>query len=229
MRAISMLLLLGGCEYGWDDPADDMASLSDIVDLSVNQASATMDGAELVLRAESGDNAAGGFNGSGTGNKSIAGLPGWDGALLASLDELVYESAPVTGSWTPYWNVVVDLDGTGCDLKIVVADASGATATDLGDGVTRYSFDADAEIWRAVGGLDDILPSHLDSAAGVLSDVVAAHPYAVLRDAETGDNGMPAGEETTALMLIVGDSLNTSEAEERVTAIEVDGERFVGP
>lgn len=235
MRPLIVLSLLTGCEYGWDDSGDagaEMASLADIVDLSVNQASAGLasDGDGLQLRAEAGDNDAGGFNGSGTGNKSIAGLPGYDGLALSEFVGVACETRLVAGTWSPYWNLVLDLDGTGSTLKIIVASSSSDGAPeDLGGDVWRYAFAAHEAQWSAVGGLDDLLPSHLAGETGSLTDVLAVYPDAVLRDATTGDNGMPAGVETTALMLIVGDSLNTSEAEQRVTAIEVNGERFEGP
>ena len=50
---------------------------------------------------------------------------------------------------------------------------------------------------------------------------MAAYPEACLRDADTGDNGLPAGVVTTAVMLILGDSLNTSEYEHAVGAVEI--------
>lgn len=235
MRAPALLLLLSHC---WDHHGDDedtggdadFESLNDVIDLSVNDASAGVvddDAGGLRLLTEAGDNEVGGFNGSGTGNKSIAGLPGFDGLALADFSGAAYETTSVTDGSTPYLNVVVDLDCTGTTYKVLVADTSEvASPTSVGD-ATRYEYAASGNQWKAVGGLDDLLPSHLAAGAGgTLSSVVAAYPDACLRDAETGDNGLPACEETTAIMLILGDSVNHSALEHRVSAIEVGSERY---
>lgn len=74
------LVLLGGC---WLDGYGD--DLADLVELSVNAASAAADSGGLHMRTEAGTNPVGGFNGTGTGNKAIAGIEGYDGLLLADL------------------------------------------------------------------------------------------------------------------------------------------------
>ena len=230
-----LLLCLCACDPDDDGGPDDSGpdgggfeSLRDVVDLSVNEASAgVVDDADggLRLRAEAGTNPVGGFNGEGTGNKSIAGLTGFDGTALNTLSLLAIESRSIVSS-TPYLNVVVDLDCGADDLHLIVAEPSVASSTDLGGGVTRVEFLASAEAWKAVGGLDDLLPSHLDTVGGALSDVVSAYPRACLKDADTGDLGLPADTVTTAIMAIVGDSVNTSELELRVSAIEVGARRY---
>jgi hypothetical protein len=215
------LVLLAGC---WLDGYG--ADLSDLVDLSVNAASATADSDGLHLRTEAGTNPVGGFNGAGTGNKAIAGIEGYDGLLLADLTGAAYETAAVTGDSAPYLNLVVDLDCTGADLRVVVADATLATATPTAGGALRYAFLAEAPQWKAVGGLDELLPSHLASTGGALTDVVAAWPAACLRDAATGDNGLPAGVVTPSVLIILGDSVNELELEHTVSAVEVGLDRF---
>lgn len=236
MRSIFLLLTLSACWTEDDDEEcaegtyEDLSfeSLSDALDLSVNDASAgpgdeTEDGLRLYTAA--GEAEVGAFNGSGTGNKAMAGLPGYDGLGLGDLSSLAFETVEVTGGSTPYFNVVVDL---ACDcetLVVIVADATQvASPTETEDGALRYEFLAESTQWKAVGGLDDLLPTHLSAGAGgTLTDVVAAYPDACLRDADTGDNGLPADVVTTAVMLILGDSLNTSELEHRVSAVEVGG------
>ena len=227
MSRLLVLCVLPACVGGSDDSSNPkFESLADIVDLSVNQASATVDAGGLYLDTDDGDNAAGGFNGTGTGNKSIAGFPGWDGLWLGALSGLAVETTSTEGGSTPYFNLVLDLDGAGCNYKVIVADTTLATASAVGDGM-RYSYAAGSAQWKAVGGLDDILPGHLESTGGALSDVLAAYPGAVLADADTGDNGLPAGVETTSLMLILGDSLNHSALGHTVSAVEVSGDRYV--
>lgn len=234
LLAIALPFALIACDPDGDDTAPEtggsgLDSLRDLVDLSVNDASAGVvddeDGG-LRLRAEAGSNEVGGFNGSGTGNKSIAGLPSYDGLALHGLSLLAMEARATAGGSAPYFNVVVDLD-CGCgELALIVADSTVATTTDLGDGVTRYEFLASEAQWKAAGGLDDILPAHLESTGGALSDVVSAYPWACLTDADTGDDGMPRDTVTTAIMVIEGDSLNTSELEQRVSAVEVSARRY---
>lgn len=227
------LLALTACDLDLDPGGDSggggFESLRDVVDLSVNDASAGVvddDAGGLRLRAEAGENLPGGFNGEGVGNKSIAGLTGFDGLALGELSLLAMETSSAVGGTTPYFNVVVDL-ACGCDdLVLMVADTTLASAADLGGGVTRYTYLAGDAQWKAVGGLDDILPAHLESTGGALTDVLAAYPMACLRDADTGDYGMPADTVTTAIMAIVGDSVNVSELEHRVSAIEVGASRY---
>lgn len=219
------------------DTADSasMPSLADFEDLSVNQASAAYEGAPtfaLRLRTEAGSNDAGGFNGGGTGNKSIAGAAGYDEAPLAGFADLAFETRGIAGPLTPYFNVIVDLDcGNGdTPLVLVVADTTAATGpVDLGEGISRYEWAANAAQWRAVGGLGDLLPSHIATEAGKLSDVVFAYPAACLRDANTGDGGLPAGVVTPAVLVILGDSNNTAEQEQWVTAVEIGTVRYEAP
>lgn len=216
---------------GDDDSGSDDAettTLLDLVDLSVNQASAAVEAGALHLRTEPAENDVGGFEGSGTGNKAIAGLPGLDGAPLSALDHVAIEGTTLDGSDTPYVNVIIDLDCTGSELVLVVADTTTITPVDLGDGWWRWEWAATDGVWRAVGGLDALLPEHLSESAGALADVAAAYPAACLRDAATGDGGMPQGVTTTAVMLILGDSLNQSQSEIEVSALEVGALR-VGP
>jgi hypothetical protein len=218
-HAALLMLILRCCGDGGDQ------GLGDLVDLSVNQASATSDTDGLTLRTEAGTNAAGGFNGTGTGNKAIAGVTGWDGRPLADLDHLALETTLVTGTRSTYFNVIVDLDCDGARLSLVVADPTGLASTSGAAG-DRYELDADEAVWRAVGGLDDLLPGHTDPDAGTLTSVADAYPDACLRDAATGDNGMPAGVVTPAVLVILGDSVNDTENEQLVGAIEVGGSRY---
>ena len=202
------------------------ASLMDLVDLSVNDASADVDAEGLHLRTHSDVLRAGGFNGSGTGNKAIAGVPGYDGSALAELSGLAWESTIVAGSATPYLNLVIDLACDGSRLVIIVGDATTVTPGNGAGGSLRYAYAAGDPVWKAVGGLDDLLPSHVTSTGGTLDSVVAAYPAACLRDAQTGDGGMPAAEPTTAILFITGDSQTNNEAETLVNAVEVGGLRL---
>jgi hypothetical protein len=195
-------------------------------DHSANRASVTPGRelpAGLVLRTGSAEYAPGGFGGLGTGNKAIAGLPGLDGLPLASMRGIGWDSVAVEGGSAPYANLIVDLMCDGQRLALVVASGPGVT---VAPGRSRFAFDARQPVWRAVGGLDALLPGHLDPAAGRLADVAAAYPAACLAHAVTGDPGLPADAETPAAMVILGDSLNRAVLEQRIPAIQVGPVRY---
>lgn len=226
MRLLPVLgFLLAACDFDAG-----IGGLDDLVDLSVNRANATpVDDEEggLQLRAESGDNEPGGFHGAGTGNKAIAGLPGYDGMPLFLLGGAAFEARALVEGSTPYFNLVVDLDCGTDTLSLIVADSTVVPAPEeVSPEVWRYEFLAEEAQWKAVGGLGDILPGHLEGEGGRLTEVLDAWPHACLADADTGDAGMPADTVTTAVMLILGDSLNEQELEQRVSAVEIGGSRY---
>ena len=201
------------------DSDTDPPSLADIDDHSVNRASVALstDDASgdvaLWMTTESGSNDAGAFHGGGVGNKAIAGVPGFDGLPLAELAVLRVQARPVLGDPELYLNVLVDLGCDGEALKIVVVapDSWGESGVDA-DGYLSLAGDPAAGQWRAVGGLDDILPSHLDAPSGTLTDVLDSYPDACLRDADTLDGGMPVDTVTRSVLWLLGDSANTDEA-----------------
>ena len=194
-------------------------------DHSVNQASvdlaldgSTAESVALRLRTQPIDNDPGAYNGTGDGNKAILGLSQYDNTSLQSFDSISFESKVFAGSQQLYVNLIVDLYCDGSNLKIVVADfTSLGSSTPLSYGYSGWYAAASQAKWRAVGGIQDpaipantILPSHLALGSGKLSDVAAAYPFACLVNAETGDGGMPKGQPTSAVMLILGDSTTKS-------------------
>jgi hypothetical protein len=133
---------------------------------SVNSASvdAGYDDGSIVLRTGSRTNAAGSYNGGGTGNKSIAGVFGFNGLPIGSLKSLEYVWENVSGPGgpffippggpavqTPYINLVVDFDPLGAgNLKIIVTNddslagaitASIGTYVNNGSNVLTYGWD----------------------------------------------------------------------------------------
>jgi len=109
-----------------------------LADLSVNAARAEFlpTDADVVLATGARTNTAGGFNGGGTGNKSILGVWGIAGLPLGSLKSLSYTWKNIQGPGgpffnppggpavqTPYTNILVDFDpnGTG-NIKILVTN-----------------------------------------------------------------------------------------------------------
>ncbi|MFT5459315.1 MAG: hypothetical protein ACI9K2_005825 [Myxococcota bacterium] len=214
------------------DPTDTAApgghALTDLLDHSVNAASATVDatpdGLGLVLQTEEGAALVGGFHGLGTGNKSIAGVPGFDGLWVSDLDEITFEMKHLAGPWEPYLNVQVDLHCDGSELKILVVESP--EAIDAGDGWSRRTVTPGHALWRAVGGLGDHLAGHLEPEGATLEAMLDAYPHACLIDADTGDGGMPVDRVTSSVLLIVGDSNNDTESEVLVRAVRVNHALF---
>lgn len=113
----------------------DRQLLAGVPDYSVNAAG--VDGpftdSRIVLRTGSRPNAAGAYNGGGTGNKSIFGVLGFSGLPIADLKTIRYVWRNVTGPGgpffippgaptvvTPYANVVVDFDPNGAgDIRLL--------------------------------------------------------------------------------------------------------------
>lgn len=194
-------------------------TLGDVLDHSVNSASAAYDGNILVMQTRSGGNLPGGFNGSGTGNKCIAGVPVTDRSPLDTLTRVAFESKQVQGTASIYVNVIVDLACDGSDVRIVVVEDF--TETDLGSDWTRSVATSADGSWKAVGGLDPILPSHLDAGGAPLDDLIAAYPSACMVRTATGDGGMPNGIATAPFLLNLGDSRTLGANEVHVQKIEV--------
>lgn len=216
------------------DTALVLPSLADILDHSVNQASTTLytdpdtSGAALWVQTQEGVNDAGGFNGAGIGNKAIAGIPGFDGLALSELGTVHMSARHASGAQEIYLNLLLDLACDGEDVRILVV-------TDLGDappddqGYSEVSITSEAPIWRAVGGIDDILPGHLDPEPGSLTPVLSAYPAACLRDVDTQDGGMPANQVTRSVLWVLGDSSSNSANSWYIRALEVAGVRFEAP
>ncbi len=214
------------------DTAPPALSLADLVDHSVNKATAGWsDPAQaLILETQKGNNPPGGFNGQGTGSKAIAGLPGLDGLLLGELETLTVDAQVGSGTAHLYVNVQLDLACDGTDVRVLVVDEQtlgDPVATD--DGWPRYTLEAAGPHWKAVGGLDDLLPGHLDGTGRPLTAVVDAYPAACLVDFSTHDGGMPKDEVTSAIMLLLGDSSTTDAYRWGVVRVSVNDTVWAPP
>jgi len=140
-------------------------------DFSVNEASAYAgyDDDSIVLRTSARANAAGGFTGGGTGNKSIRGFFGLNGASLGSLQSIEYVWENVVGpaginflppepatTVTPYVNFLVDFDPNGAgDIRVLVVSTdqlaaainnSVGTYVNNGSNVLTYSWDSSQNV-----------------------------------------------------------------------------------
>lgn len=223
-------------------------------DFSVNAAAVNggyQDGS-IVLRTGSRTNAAGGFTGGGTGNKSIFGAFGFSGLPIGSLASIAYRWTNAVGPGgpffippggptvtTPYANFIVDFGPpVGLKVCIVLDDSLAAAITaaigtymNNGSNVLSYAWTGVMSILivgqvpPAPGGVAPSVtvgPGFLENAYSWPA-IVAANPGAVLRDAFTGDGGLPAGAVTPAVMLVSGDSGNLVKSGKRLELATVNG------
>lgn len=136
-------------------------------DFSVNAAALNggYDDGSVVLRTSARTNAAGAYNGGGTGNKAIGGVFGFNGLPIGDLEAIAYTWENVDGEGgpffvppsgtsvvTPYINFIVDFDPLGAgDLKVcVVLDDSlnaaitaslGTFSNPGGNNILTYAWD----------------------------------------------------------------------------------------
>jgi hypothetical protein len=164
--------------------------LAGVPDYSVNAAG--VDGpfidSRIVLRTGDRPNAAGAYNGGGTGNKSIFGALGFDELPIADLKTIKYVWRNVLGPAgpffippggpsvnTPYPNIIVDFDPNGAgDIRIVVMlddslnpsiTGSIGTYTNNGSNELTYEWDGATQNVMIVGAPPNAVPG------GVAPDV----------------------------------------------------------
>jgi hypothetical protein len=175
--------------------------LVQVIDHSVNFASATYSGGLLSVRTEATSaSPVGSYVGGGTGNKSIAGLPMFDRLPLSSLTSISYEAKSIAGSGGIYLNLIVDLDcvanedfstasftiaNARSNRKILLVDLWTVTALD--DGYSSYSVAATDSRWLAVGGSGG-LPG--TDPGQPLSTFVASYPNACILNGISADGGV---------------------------------------
>lgn len=147
----------------------------------------------------------------------------------------------------PYMNLVVDFNPAGpSDLRVLsLLDSGLAPAISAAIGV--YTNDGFNNIKHSWTGAMDVLivnappnpvpggvppnvtigPSWFQNTYSWAA-LVAANPTAVLRDAFTGDGGLPAGAVTPAILLVSGDSGNVTRSGKRFSSLKVNGTPVIG-
>jgi hypothetical protein len=205
----------------------------------------------FVLRVGAGAHPAGGFTGGGTGNKVALGVKDFDGLPLGALASLSYAWTSLVGPVGPTWlppgaaspvvpfvNLVVDFAG---DVRVLVVTDSGlgpaisgaiGTYTNNGLNLITHAWTA-AQAVLIVNAPPNAVPGGVPPLVSVgpawpqnaysFAALVAANPGAVLRDAFTGDGGMPAGALTPAVLLVSGDSGNVTRSGKRFFSFNVNG------
>jgi len=233
--------------YEYSDAAGTLFQFLNRGDFSVNKASVENAWSTTpVLKTQTGLNAAGGFNGGGTGNKSILGIDVANGALLATLVSVVYTWRPlvpyVFTPFQPYVNLIVELGlPAPAGFKILVIDPvalpalNTCTTVNNGDGTFTTTFLAAANFIQVVNDVPGYPPGVPVPAVNLaplgtwlnrsytLASIVAAYPLAAFRRVSSLDGGLPVATITPAMMLIGGDSGNN-----RIEAWELINIQFNG-
>lgn len=223
------------------------------VDCSVNSAHVESPYTAMpVLHAQSGGNTAGGYNGGGTGNKTILGYRVGNGLPLGSLVSLEWtwlDLNPATSGLPVYANLVIALNGLvgSAPYKIAVIDPAsapvlnnGATVTNLDGSFTTTWLGASMNL-LIVNGLASPgfavgppfvtptvigapLPGGWPSNSYSLADILAAYPAATLIEASSLDGGLPkAPNKTPPFLLVTGDSTNQIIRAFRLSDVKFNG------
>lgn len=204
------------------------------LDCSVNSAHVESPYADMpVLHAQSGGNAAGGFNGGGTGNKCILGYKVGP-VPLASFSGFKYTWFDLNTSTTGlpvYANLVLDLYGNGTFFKIAVIDPASAPILLNGstilnpDGSRTTTFDAATHNVLIVNGLGTAVPApgppyvppDVQGAAPPtygftggwpnssykISTILGAYPACRIAEGNTLDGGLPKSPNKTPGLMLV--------------------------
>lgn len=141
---------------------------------------------------------------------------------------------------TPYINLNVDFSGVGTDIRVLIiaSDQLNTLITNSigsyvnnGLNVLTYSWNATQNVCivnsppnSTPGGvLPDVTvgPSFLNNSYK-FSDLISANPAAIIKDAYTGDGGLPSGAITPGLILCSGDSGNVSKSGKKIKSIKVN-------
>lgn len=147
----------------------------------------------------------GAYVGSGTGNKALLGLSGFDGMKITDLNAVAVDiRETVAGSTTLlYMNFVVDLDcnkdedlnlatlnlaNLRSSRRVVVWNLNAGTPLPIANGYTRYQATPASLQWAIVGA--PTLGMTANPGSGALT-ALTDYPFACIVDTGSGDNGLP--------------------------------------
>jgi hypothetical protein len=227
--------------------------IGSVSDFSANEAQAyAVPNNRLVLRTSARTNAAGAFNGGGTGNKAIYGNFSLDGLPIGSLQNIDFTWTNLLGpsgpfaippeavtTVTPYVNLIVDFGG---DLRIITLGtdhlnpaivAACGTHTNDGFGNISMAWDGATQDVLIVNAPPNPVPGGVvpNVSVGPLwlensyswAALVAANPGAVIRNAFVNDGGFPSGAFMPGLLLASGDSGTLIKSGKLITSLSVNG------
>jgi len=225
------------------------------VDCSVNAAYVQDPyGATPILHTRSSGQVAGGYNGVGTGNKSILGF-NVPTTPLGSLQSLEYTWLSLNPTvFSAYGNLILDVNGDGSAYRIAVIDPAfspllhNGTTVSNPDGSKTTKFNAATDALVIVNGLPGpplppgagFVPQTYDTGAppplpggwqhyswsipAILAPT--AYPACRIIAAASGDNGLPKSPNVTpGFLLCTGDSNNQMIAAYKLSNVKFNGAR----
>jgi hypothetical protein len=199
-----------------------------------------------VLTVRTGSNPAGAFNGGGTGNKAILGVPIADLLPLSAFLTTQYiwnniSLNPATALY-PYLNFIVEPDPIGAPgvYRIFVlsfglgANTTSFTVTNLSATRFLFSYTASINTIQVVGPNNPVsvfppvvpfvnLAPNWQSQNFRMSDILAAYPNARFRRVSSGDGGLPNATVTPPMLVVLGDSNNQLMDSKLIEQIQFNG------
>jgi hypothetical protein len=203
-------------------------------DLSVNAARVDVaQGPSPILVTGTSVNAAGAFNGGGTGNKAILGFKGHSGLLLSGITSIQfdYEMISLNPGFVPQVNLVVDAGGGLYHIFVldpsVAVSLNTGTITPLGGNKFRFTHLTASNYVQVVNAFS--APPIVGNPPGLVTpamsvgplwnqnsfkwgDITAVPAFSTwtLADANSGDGGLPKNAITPAMLIDLGDSGNVT-------------------
>jgi hypothetical protein len=209
-------------------------------DCSVN--SGRVDGANSdapILRTLTAAPLAGGYNGGGTGSKSILGIDAGHLLPLGALASFAWTSKnlmPYNPAPWPlgYVNFLLDVNGNGTLWKVLVVDPQSPPALLAGvqtphlDGSVTVSWTQAANLVLIVNDLPPVVPTvslgpTWPNHGYTLASILASYPAARLSRANTLDGGLPKAQTLPPFLVINGDSTSNRTIATRVPSVVLNG------
>lgn len=188
------------------------------VDIAIDGVSATS--TALRLQTFPTTNAAGGFNGSGTGNRALLGQAKYSQTKLSALGTITFDTKIATGTEGVSISLIVDLDCTATlSPRVLIADSVAlAPGTSQPGGYSRMSADVSTAVWQISGAsLKDPSDASIEliSALGsathsTLTSLLAKYPNACVRNLASGDDSFPKNIPTAGVIFTLGDGNTTA-------------------
>ncbi len=188
-------------------------------DQSVNQAvvDLALDGDSKVavrMKTSSQTQAAGGFNGTGGGNRALLGLGKHSDLKVTELSSITFDRKTIEGSEPLTVLLSVDLQCDGSSTRLLSADSQKLEpgATPQADDYSRINADLALEVWSVSGqaivdpsdATLELVSSVSDAKPKSLTKFMQAYPKACLKNAKTQDDGLPKNLTTAGILISLG-------------------------
>jgi hypothetical protein len=181
------------------------------VDLALDGASETSIALRLQTNATS--NPAGGYNGSGTGNRALLGVAEQNGSLLSAIGAITFDAKSVNGTEGVAVLIQADLACDGQQLHVLEASSSALQpGLSIGNGYVRYQAGIGQNVWTSAGAAIShsgnpsitLVPDKSSTTPVSLSALLAQFPGACLKNASTGNADLPKNVPTAAVLFALG-------------------------